>query len=133
MYLLYHVFNNLLTIFVVIIRFHLEIVCNAYLALFAVELLLIIYFQLSLIEVYMEVLFFFFSCFICFAVAIAAGRRLSNRLFHDEKDSKLDYDNIPTVVFAHPPIGTVGMTQGTSLLYNLSYVAYIHLKRRLRG
>ncbi|CAB4026915.1 glutathione reductase, mitochondrial, partial [Paramuricea clavata] len=43
--------------------------------------------------------------------AIAAGRRLSNRLFHGEVDAKLDYDNIPTVVFAHPPIGTIGLTQ----------------------
>ncbi|XP_046852852.1 glutathione reductase, mitochondrial-like isoform X2 [Xenia sp. Carnegie-2017] len=44
-------------------------------------------------------------------VAIAAGRRLSNRLFNGEVNSKLDYENIPTVVFSHPPIGTVGMTQ----------------------
>jgi glutathione reductase (NADPH) len=35
-------------------------------------------------------------------VAIAAGRRLSNRLFGPEKfkDDKLDYNNIPTVVFS---------------------------------
>jgi glutathione reductase (NADPH) len=35
-------------------------------------------------------------------VAIAAGRRLSNRLFGPEKfkDDKLNYDNIPTVVFS---------------------------------
>ncbi|THV07833.1 glutathione reductase [Dendrothele bispora CBS 962.96] len=46
-------------------------------------------------------------------VAIAAGRRLSNRLFGPEKfkDDKLSYDNIPTVVFSHPPIGTVGLTE----------------------
>ncbi|TDL27662.1 glutathione reductase, partial [Rickenella mellea] len=46
-------------------------------------------------------------------VAIAAGRRLSNRLFGGEKfkNDKLDYENIPTVVFAHPPIGTVGLTE----------------------
>jgi glutathione reductase (NADPH) len=46
-------------------------------------------------------------------VAIAAGRRLSNRLFGPEKfkDDKLDYNNIPTVVFSHPPIGTVGLTE----------------------
>jgi len=46
-------------------------------------------------------------------VAIAAGRRLSNRLFGPEnfRDDKLDYDNIPTVVFSHPPIGTVGLTE----------------------
>ncbi|KAG5640473.1 hypothetical protein DXG03_008542 [Asterophora parasitica] len=46
-------------------------------------------------------------------VAIAAGRRLSNRLFGPDKfkDDKLDYHNIPTVVFSHPTIGTVGLTE----------------------
>ena len=46
-------------------------------------------------------------------VAIAAGRRLSNRLFGPSKfkDQKLDYDNIPSVVFSHPTIGSVGMTE----------------------
>jgi glutathione reductase (NADPH) len=42
-------------------------------------------------------------------VAIAAGRRLADRLFGGMAGRKLDYDNIPTVVFSHPPIGTVGM------------------------
>jgi glutathione reductase (NADPH) len=44
-------------------------------------------------------------------VAIAAGRRLSDRLFGGQKDRHLSYDCIPTVVFTHPPIGTVGMTE----------------------
>lgn len=44
-------------------------------------------------------------------VAIAAGRRLAERLFAGKPDSRLDYDLIPTVVFSHPPIGTVGMTE----------------------
>ena len=44
-------------------------------------------------------------------VAIAAGRRLSDRLFNRMKDRHLDYSMIPTVVFSHPPIGTVGMTE----------------------
>lgn len=44
-------------------------------------------------------------------VAIAAGRRLAARLFLDRPDSKLDYENIPTVVFTHPAIGTVGLTE----------------------
>ncbi|KAJ4491783.1 glutathione-disulfide reductase [Lentinula lateritia] len=46
-------------------------------------------------------------------VAIAAGRRLANRLFGPEnfKDDKLSYENIPTVVFSHPTIGTVGLTE----------------------
>ncbi len=44
-------------------------------------------------------------------VAIAAARRLSERLFNNQPESRLDYDNIPTVVFSHPPIGTVGLTE----------------------
>ena len=44
-------------------------------------------------------------------VAIAAGRRLAARLFLNQADSKLDYDTIPTVIFSHPPIGTVGLTE----------------------
>lgn len=43
-------------------------------------------------------------------VAVAAGRRLSERLFNNKPDEHLDYSNIPTVVFSHPPIGTVGLT-----------------------
>ncbi|EUJ28038.1 glutathione reductase [Listeria floridensis FSL S10-1187] len=44
-------------------------------------------------------------------VAIAAGRRLSERLFNGKHDEHLDYDLIPTVVFSHPPIGTIGLTE----------------------
>ncbi len=44
-------------------------------------------------------------------VAIAAGRRLAARLFAGEPDSRVDYDNIPSVVFAHPPVATVGLTE----------------------
>ncbi|KAA1477087.1 glutathione-disulfide reductase [Dentipellis sp. KUC8613] len=46
-------------------------------------------------------------------VAIAAARRWSNRQFGPAKfkNDKLDYNNIPTVVFSHPPIGTVGLTE----------------------
>lgn len=44
-------------------------------------------------------------------VAIAAARRLSDRLFNNMPERKLDYDNIPTVVFSHPPIGTIGLSE----------------------
>ncbi len=44
-------------------------------------------------------------------VAIAAGRRLADRLFGGQPSSHVDYDNIPSVVFAHPPIGTVGLSE----------------------
>jgi glutathione reductase (NADPH) len=44
-------------------------------------------------------------------VAIAAGRRLSDRLFNGQSDRHLDYENIPTVIFSHPPVGTVGLSE----------------------
>jgi glutathione reductase (NADPH) len=44
-------------------------------------------------------------------VAIAAGRRLSDRLFGSQPQRHLDYNLIPTVIFTHPPIGTVGATE----------------------
>lgn len=44
-------------------------------------------------------------------VAIAAGRRLSERLFNGKTDMKLDYNLIPTVMFSHPPIGTIGLSE----------------------
>ncbi|MFV2005637.1 MAG: glutathione-disulfide reductase [Gammaproteobacteria bacterium] len=45
-------------------------------------------------------------------VAIAAGRRLADRLYNNQTDRHLDYEMIATVVFSHPPIGTVGLTEG---------------------
>ncbi|NOY62627.1 MAG: glutathione-disulfide reductase [Gammaproteobacteria bacterium] len=44
-------------------------------------------------------------------VAIAAGRRLAERLFNGQRDSCLDYENIPTVVFSHPPMATIGLSE----------------------
>ena len=44
-------------------------------------------------------------------VAIAAGRRLADRLFGGQTDRRLLYENIPTVVFSHPPIGAIGLTE----------------------
>jgi glutathione reductase (NADPH) len=44
-------------------------------------------------------------------VAIAAGRRLADRVFGGMTDRHLRYDVIPTVLFSHPPIGTVGLSE----------------------
>ncbi|XP_007447684.1 PREDICTED: glutathione reductase, mitochondrial isoform X4 [Lipotes vexillifer] len=68
-------------------------------------------------------------------VAIAAGRKLAHRLFECKEDSKLDYDNVPTVVFSHPPIGTVGLTEDEAIykygkenvkIYSTSFTPMYH-------
>lgn len=48
-------------------------------------------------------------------VAIKAGRTLSERLFNGKTSAKMDYTTIPTVVFAHPAIGTVGLTEDQAI------------------
>ncbi|MFI3244955.1 MAG: glutathione-disulfide reductase [Ferrimonas sp.] len=44
-------------------------------------------------------------------VAVKAGRLLSERLFGGQPQAKMDYHLVPTVVFSHPPIGTIGLTE----------------------
>jgi len=44
-------------------------------------------------------------------VAIAAGRRLADRLYGGMEGRHLEYKLIPTVIFSHPTIGTIGMTE----------------------
>ncbi|KAH3688914.1 hypothetical protein WICPIJ_000087 [Wickerhamomyces pijperi] len=50
-------------------------------------------------------------------VAIAAGRKLSNRLFGPEiyKDQKQDYENVPSVVFSHPESGSIGLSEAEAV------------------
>lgn len=47
-------------------------------------------------------------------VAIAAGRRLGERLFGGMTERKVDYSLIPTVMFTHPPIGTIGISEAAA-------------------
>ncbi|HHW7568764.1 TPA: glutathione-disulfide reductase [Mannheimia haemolytica] len=65
-------------------------------------------------------------------VAVAAGRRLSERLFNNKPNEHLDYSLVPTVVFSHPPIGTVGLSEPKAIeqygaenvkVYNSSFTA----------
>lgn len=44
-------------------------------------------------------------------VAVKAGRQLSERLFNNKPEARMDYELVPTVVFSHPPIGTMGLTE----------------------
>lgn len=45
-------------------------------------------------------------------VAVAMGTKLSEKLFGTTKSAgRLLYNHIPSVLFSHPPIGTVGLTE----------------------
>jgi glutathione reductase (NADPH) len=68
-------------------------------------------------------------------VAIAAGRRLSDRLFGGQAGRRLDYENIPTVIFGRPPLGTVGLSEkaagqrygtGNLTVFRSSFVPLYH-------
>lgn len=48
-------------------------------------------------------------------VAVAAGRKLSDRLFGGQKDARLNYDNTCSVVFSHPPVGSVGLSEAEAI------------------
>ena len=47
-------------------------------------------------------------------VAIKAGRILAERLFNNRTDLVMNYENIATVIFTHPPIGVVGHTEASA-------------------
>ncbi|MDG6774570.1 glutathione-disulfide reductase [Thiomicrorhabdus sp. ZW0627] len=44
-------------------------------------------------------------------VAIRAGRYLAERLYNNKPHLKLDLSSVPTVIFSHPPVGTVGLAE----------------------
>ena len=74
-------------------------------------------------------------------VAIAAGRRLSDRLFGGHAGRHLDYENIPTVIFGRPPLGTVGLTERAArerfgdanvTVYRSGFVGLYHALTRVK-
>lgn len=44
-------------------------------------------------------------------VAIRAGRYLAERLYNNKPELKMDLSKVPTVIFSHPPVGTVGLAE----------------------
>ncbi|MHB8746584.1 MAG: glutathione-disulfide reductase [Gammaproteobacteria bacterium] len=48
-------------------------------------------------------------------VAIAAGRALAERLFDNRPTRRVDYTTVPSVIFAHPPIAVVGLTEAQAV------------------
>jgi glutathione reductase (NADPH) len=64
-------------------------------------------------------------------VAIAAGRRLVDRVFGKQSERHLVYENVPSVVFAHPTLGSVGLTEpearekygDTLKIYNSGFIS----------
>jgi glutathione reductase (NADPH) len=59
-------------------------------------------------------------------VAIAAARRLADRVLGGQAERKLSYEVIPTVVFSHPPIGTVGLSESEALRRHPSEPVYTY-------
>jgi glutathione reductase (NADPH) len=67
-------------------------------------------------------------------VAIAAGRRLGDRLYGGKPNRKMSYEDIATVMFTHPPIATMGMTEEAARtaygeeikVYNTDFVPMYH-------
>lgn len=64
-------------------------------------------------------------------VAIAAGRQLGNRLFGppELKESHLNYELIPSVVFSHPEVGSTGLTEPQAIeRYGKENIKIYHTK-----
>lgn len=57
-------------------------------------------------------------------VAIAQGRRLARKLFDRQTFNKIDYNNIATVVFSHPPMANCGITEDAAKQQGLSVTVF---------
>lgn len=59
-------------------------------------------------------------------VAIAAGRKLAARLFNGESENRVDYNNIPSVVFSHPAVGTVGHSEAQARAHHGEHAVTVY-------
>ena len=48
-------------------------------------------------------------------VAVKSGRQLSERLFNNKPNAKMDYKDVATVIFSHPAIGSVGLSEEAAI------------------
>lgn len=48
-------------------------------------------------------------------VAVKAGRQLAERLFNGQTEAKMDYKDVATVIFSHPAIGSVGLSEEAAI------------------
>ncbi|MBM7636060.1 glutathione-disulfide reductase [Streptococcus saliviloxodontae] len=48
-------------------------------------------------------------------VAVKTGRQLAERLFNNKPNAKMDYKDVATVIFSHPAIGSVGLSEEAAI------------------
>ena len=65
-------------------------------------------------------------------VATTEGMVLSEFLFSKQSKRKITYKNIPTAVFTHPPVGTVGLTEEEALRQNYKVEVFENRFRPLK-
>ncbi|MBX3726345.1 MAG: glutathione-disulfide reductase [Xanthomonadales bacterium] len=64
-------------------------------------------------------------------VAVAAGRRLADRLFGGQPDACFDPAQVPTVVFALPPVASCGLSEAQARERHGDTAVAVHTKRFL--
>ncbi|HOO82469.1 MAG TPA: hypothetical protein PK513_08205 [Alphaproteobacteria bacterium] len=70
-------------------------------------------------------------------VAVQEGHVLADRLFNNQPERCVNYDNIATAVFSSPPIGTVGISEKDALDHGHKIDVYVSsfkpMKHQLTG